>query len=99
VTIGDSGDDACPVNTLMSDVTLASNKASAELVGNKVSGTVFANGNSGNGPFPEDVGVEIESNAISGGLACAGNTPSATNEGHANSVSGSRSGQCASQTF
>jgi uncharacterized repeat protein (TIGR01451 family) len=99
VTIGDPGDDGCAANSLLSDVTLGSNKSSAELVGNKVSGTVTATGNSGKGPFPDDVGVEIESNSISGGLGCSGNTPVASNDHHPNSVSGSRSGQCASQTF
>jgi hypothetical protein len=42
-----------------------------------IGGSVSINGTSGNGPFPEDQGAEIEGNVIGGSLACGRNTPAA----------------------
>src|SRR5439155_7647186 len=49
----------------------------------------------GGGPFPEDASPELESNQITGNLACSANNPAPINDGHPNTVSGTRTGQCA----
>jgi uncharacterized repeat protein (TIGR01451 family) len=99
VAVGDPGDDACPANTINGTVTLSSNHGGLDLIGNRIAKNTYVNGTSGTGPFPEDIGAEIEANSIGGNLSCSGNAPPPTNDGHANSVSGNRSGQCAAGGF
>ncbi|MDP9074825.1 MAG: hypothetical protein M3N98_11755 [Actinomycetota bacterium] len=59
VLIGDSGDDGCAPNTIGGSVTLSDNHHGVEMIGNSVAGAILATGNSGAGPFPEDVAPEI----------------------------------------
>ncbi|MBV9412333.1 MAG: hypothetical protein JO148_12105 [Acidimicrobiia bacterium] len=61
--------------------------------------SVSVTGTTGTGPFPDDVGVEIEANHISGNLGCSGNTPAAVNDGQPNTVTGNRTGECAAPGF
>ncbi|MFI6151803.1 Ig-like domain repeat protein [Kitasatospora sp. NPDC051170] len=95
VVIGDPGDDGCPGNHVNGSVHLANNHAGAELIANHIGGTATVDGTTGTGPFPEDTRAEIEANTITGSLRCLGNTPPPTNDGHPNTVHGSRGGQCA----
>jgi hypothetical protein len=99
VLLGDPGDDGCAGNTLRGHVTLASNSGGLELRGNGIAGSVSVTGTTGTGPFPEDSRPEIEANSISGHLSCSGNAPTATNDGHPNSVAGSRNGECGAPGF
>ena len=98
VLLGDPGDDGCAGNTFRSGITLSSNQGDVEL-GNNQTGNVSITGTTGTGPFPDDTGVEIEANHIGGTLSCSGNTPVASNDHQPNTVTGSRSGECASPTF
>jgi hypothetical protein len=95
VVIGDPRDDECATNRVGGQVSLRSDRGGTELSRNHIGGTVNARGNSGAGPFPEDFTTEIEANKIGGSLHCAGNTPPPTNDGQPNSVTGSRTQQCA----
>jgi hypothetical protein len=101
VLVGDGGDDGavgCAPNTLHS-VMLTSNAGGVELAGNTVNGDITVNGTTGAGSPLEGAPTEIEGNHIQGTLNCSGNNPAPTNDGQSNSVSGSRSGQCASSQF
>jgi hypothetical protein len=95
VVIGDPRDDGCATNRVGGQVSLRSDRGGTELSGNHIGGTVNARGNSGTGPFPEDFTTEIEANTIGGSLHCTGNSPPPTNDGQPNSVTGSRTQQCA----
>ena len=99
VLIGDAADDGCAANTLAMGLTLTGNTGGVELVGNKVMGSVTLTGNSGTGAFAEDVQPELEANTIGGNLACSGDSPAATNDGHPNNVTGTRSGECGAAGF
>ncbi|MFJ9847731.1 Ig-like domain-containing protein [Kitasatospora sp. NPDC101155] len=94
VVIGDPGDDHCAANQIQSSVRLSNNTGGLEAVGNHIGGSLMVTGNTGTGPFPEDNRPEIEGNTIGGSLACFGNTPPPTNDGHPNTVTGVRGGQC-----
>ncbi|MGW2253228.1 Ig-like domain repeat protein [Kitasatospora sp. NPDC001660] len=94
VVIGDPGDDHCAVNQIQSSVQLSNNTGGLEVVGNHIGGSLMVTGNTGTGPFPEDNRPEIEGNTIGGSLSCSGNTPPPTNDGHPNTVTGIRTGQC-----
>ncbi|MGV4988938.1 FG-GAP-like repeat-containing protein [Streptomyces sp. NRAIS3] len=94
VVVGDPGDDHCAANHINRHVMLGSNTGGTELISNNIGGTTMVTNNRGTGPFPEDDRPEIEGNTIGGSLLCSGNTPSPTNDGHPNTVSGARMGQC-----
>ncbi|MEU9040631.1 Ig-like domain repeat protein [Kitasatospora sp. NPDC048343] len=94
VLVGDPGDDGCAGNRLNGSLLLGSNHGGLEVIANQVTGSVQVQGTTGTGPFPEDTRAEIESNTIGGMLSCAGNTPPPTNDGHPNTVTGPRLGQC-----
>jgi hypothetical protein len=98
VLIGDPGDDQCAGNTLGA-LTLSYNRAGVEVSTNRIGGGVRLIGNTGAGPFPEDARPSVESNTIGGPLTCTSNSPTATNNGHPNSVSGGRSGECGAPGF
>lgn len=95
VVIGDPRDDGCAINRIGGQVSLRSDRGGTELSGNHIMGTVNAKGDSGTGPFSEDFTTEIEANTIGGSLHCTGDTPPPANGGQPNSVTGSRTGQCA----
>ena len=103
VLIGDGGDDGvpgCAGNTMTSNVTLTNNKGGFEFAGNKVTGTVTLTGNTGSGAASEDASPEVEGNNITGSLSCAtSNNPAITDGGQKNTVSGTKSGQCAGSAF
>jgi Big-like domain-containing protein len=88
VLIGSPYDDACGGNTFGSGVTLTNNRAGLTFIGNQVTGTTQVSNNSGGA-------TTIGANNVGGTLACLGNDPVAANGGHPNTVSGSRTGQCA----
>jgi hypothetical protein len=96
VLVGDPTDDACGGNIISGAVVLQNNHSGVEVAANHVGGSVVANGTSGTGLFPEDKGTEIEGNVIRGALSCSDNDPVPTNDGQPNSVTGAKSGQCAS---
>ncbi|MGA8114102.1 MAG: Ig-like domain repeat protein [Actinocatenispora sp.] len=87
----------CAGNTLTSSVSVISSTGFVEISTNHVTLSVLVNGNTTTLPVPAEnaTATEIESNVISGGLTCTGNTPAPTNAGHPNTVTGPRSGQCA----
>ena len=95
VLLGDPGDDRCASNNIQGDVSLSSNAGGMEVQSNKIGGNVSLTGNSGAGPFPEDLGPEVEANKIQGNLSCSGNSAQLTNDGKTNTVTGTKSGQCA----
>jgi hypothetical protein len=102
VVIGDGGDDSqptCPGSTLKSQLSLSGNTASFEVAGNKITGAAAFTGNTGTGPYWQDAAAEIEGNSISSSLSCTSNSPAPTDDGHANTVSGPRSGQCSAAGF
>ena len=103
VLIGDGGDDGvpgCANNTINGNVTLTNNKGGFEFAGNTVTGTVTLTGNTGSGPTSEDASPEVEGNKITGSLSCAtSNSPAITDGGQKNSVTGTKSGQCAGSGF
>jgi hypothetical protein len=94
--LGDPADDGCNGNAFNSGVTLGSNTARLALVGNKIASGVSITGNSGSGPAPAHTSPKVGGNTINGNLACSGNSPVMTNGGSSNSVSGNKSGECAS---
>jgi len=102
VLAGDGGDDgqpACAGNTFKSSVSLSGNSGGFEAGGNKITGSVSVTGNTGTGPTWQDPAAEIEGNSISGSLSCSNNSPAPTDGGQRNTVSGTRSGQCAAAGF
>jgi hypothetical protein len=95
VLVGDPGDDACAGNQLLSSVDLIGNQSGVELSHNtRISGNTTLNNNVGSGPLAEDAHPEVEANRMLGALSCSGNSPTPTNDGQPNTVSGVRSGQC-----
>ena len=83
---------ACAGNTIKGGVTVANDTGGVTVNGNSVSGGVTVSNNSG----PSSSSIQnLDGNTISGGLTCGGNVASLSNGGKPNSVSGSRSGQCA----
>ncbi|HEX3426547.1 MAG TPA: DUF11 domain-containing protein [Acidimicrobiales bacterium] len=88
VLLGDPGDDGCAGNTLHSSLLLASNHGAVQVADNHIAGSVSVTGTSGTGPFPGDVGAQIEANTIGGSLICSGNKPRATDDGQPNFVAG-----------
>ena len=83
---------SCAGNSFPGGLTVNSNTGGVLIIGNNVTGGMTVNSNSG--PTPSSVQT-VQANTISGGLACASNVASLSNGGFPNSVSGSRSGQCA----
>ena len=95
VVIGDPGDDNCAADTIGGAFALSQNHGGLEMVNGTVGGSMQVSGNSGTGPFPEDVTTELENNTVRGALNCSGNVPPPSNDGQPNHVSGPRAGQCA----
>ena len=91
VVIGDPSI-GCAVNTVTNDLTATRNGSGLRIIGNTVGGSVTVRSNAGG---PNIVG----GNKITSGLACSSNTPAASNGGSPNSVTGSRSGECAAPDF
>jgi len=61
VLVGDPADDGCPSNVLAGGLSLIKNKNGVEAIGNTTP-SVFASGNAGAGPFPEDTAPDISGN-------------------------------------
>ena len=95
---GDEGSPACAGNAL-GGVSLSSNSGGFEVAGNTITGSGSFSGNTGTGPYWQDAAPEIEGNSISGTLSCSKNNPAPTDGGKANTVTGSRSGQCSAAGF
>ncbi|MFF8026419.1 Ig-like domain-containing protein [Streptomyces sp. NPDC007896] len=95
VVVGDPGDDACAGNRVGGSVHLLDNHSGAELIANRIVGSVDVNGTTGSGPFPDDTQAEIAGNTIGGSLHCTGNVPPPINDGNPNTVHGTGAGQCA----
>jgi hypothetical protein len=98
VLLGDPGR-ACLGNRFKNGVTLSSNQSGLMLGGNFIKTNVNVTGTRGAGPLPQDTRAQVEANIIGGGLACSNNVPTATNNGRPNTVSGRRTGECASPEF
>ncbi|HEX3540315.1 MAG TPA: DUF11 domain-containing protein [Acidimicrobiales bacterium] len=97
VLIANPGDDLCLGNKINGAVSLTSNTGGVEVSHNViVGGSMYLRNNTGGGPFAEDNSPEIEANQLSGSLICSGNSPAPTNDGQPNTVTGARTGQCAS---
>ncbi|GEM_PF-3433909 len=86
VVVGDPT--ACAGNDINGAVTVTTSAAGYAISGNKINGGVTVTNNSGAGTIAGNT-------KINGNLACSGNSPAPTNGGKANSVNGSRTGQCA----
>jgi uncharacterized repeat protein (TIGR01451 family) len=96
VLVGDSSDDGCGGNSIHGGLTLTNNHGGVEVSDNVITGTVSLTNNSGAGPFlPDDAAPEVENNKIGGSLTCSGNDPGINNGGESNTVTGARTGQCA----
>jgi hypothetical protein len=98
VLLGDPGDDGCPGNQFGAGVTLSANHGAVEVDQNTITGNLIVKKTTGTGPYPEDQGAEIGGNTIHSGLSCPGNSP-ISNDGAANSVTGTRTGQCKTPGF
>ena len=100
VLIGDGGDgsSSCAGNTVSGSVNVSRQQGGLELGGNTVTGSVIVQSNLAPGTPPgtptEDAATEIEGNQLRSSLICVSNTPAPVNDGHVNTVVGSRSGQC-----
>ena len=103
VMIGDGGDDlapACGGNTINGGVSITNGTGGFEVAGNHVNGTLTFSGNTGARPLAEDVAPEVEGNTITGTLSCATtNSPALVNGGQHNTVTGTKTGQCAAVSF
>jgi hypothetical protein len=88
VLIGSTGFPACGGNVILGPVTLTGNSGGTQLVANSIIGGVDLTGNGG----PPAV---VAANSISGDLSCGANAADPTDNGQANSVTGTASGQCA----
>ncbi len=99
VLLGDPGDDGCAANVIGRSLNLSGNHGDAELVGNRVGGSVAVDSTTGHGPFADDSAAELESNVVQGNLECSGNSPAPTDDHHPNTVGGARLGQCATAGF
>lgn len=102
VMIGDGGDDgspACAGNTSRANLSVTDNAGGFEVGGNTIGGTLTISGNTFNGNGGEGA-AQVEANQIGGDLSCAtSNDPALTNDGLANTVAGTTSGQCAGSGF
>ncbi|HWW53786.1 MAG TPA: hypothetical protein VNY84_08450, partial [Acidimicrobiales bacterium] len=90
-------DDSCGGNTFHGGVSVSSNRGGVELGSNTITGSLTVSGNSG--ASGEDLHPEVESNHIGTSLICPSNSPAAINDGHANTVGGSRIGDCSAPGF
>jgi hypothetical protein len=103
VLLGDTADDmtpSCGPDTFNNSLYLSGNKAGVELGGSTIKGSVTLNNTTITAPPPfgsiaEDLAApELESNAVTENLSCSGNSPAPINDGHPNSVKGTKTGQC-----
>jgi hypothetical protein len=99
VLIGGDGAAGCPGNRIMGTVTLGYNSGGLRLAGNQIAGGVNVYSNTAPGGATDPAGgparTVVRHNTISGSLGCSGNVPPATNDTVGNSVSGARTGECA----
>jgi uncharacterized repeat protein (TIGR01451 family) len=97
VVLGDPIDDNCAGNTFHGSVSVTSNHAGVELGSNTITAglTVISN----HGASGEDLHPEVEANHIGSSLICPGNSPAAINDGHPNTVGGTRTGDCSAAGF
>jgi hypothetical protein len=101
VVIGD--DENCGSNKIGGSVNLSNNTGGVEMLndvgscpigGCGIGGSVTVNNNTGvTHDDPES--AEIGANKIAGSLACSGNANGVSNDGSPNTVTGARTGQCA----
>jgi large repetitive protein len=92
VSIGSLSIAGCKGNTVDGATTLVSNQSGVAFVANSTEDLVRVTGTSG-GPSV------IAANYIDGALQCSSNSPAASNSGQTNSVTGTRSGECAAASF
>jgi hypothetical protein len=90
----------CQGGLIEGSVSVANNQAGFAVGEYKINGSLNVSGNYDgrltSSDDPADPGLRVEGNIIAGNLACADNTPTPpVNEGIANVVTGSESGQCA----
>jgi hexosaminidase len=98
VRIGAGLDDpgvSCGADIIQGTLSLSGNKGGVEVEGASVGGPLTVTNNTA-GPTAgaDSTAPEIEGNTIAGPLGCAGNTPAPTSDGHPNTASGPKSGQC-----
>jgi subtilase family serine protease len=61
VLVGDAVD-GCATNTITASLVLTNDHHGVQAIGNRVSGAVLSSGNSGAGPFPDDLGPVVSGN-------------------------------------
>jgi subtilase family serine protease len=61
VLVGDATD-GCATNTITGALDLTNDHHGVQAIGNRVSGAVISSGNSGAGPFPDDLGPVVSGN-------------------------------------
>jgi len=97
VRIGGGSDDpgvSCTSDTLQGPLTLNGNRGGVEVEGARIAGPLSLTNTSGPNSSGDSAAPELEGNTIGGPLSCSGNTPPPTSDGHPNTVSGPKSGQC-----
>jgi hypothetical protein len=92
VVVGD-GSPGCARNDIAGAATFDANQ-SVRVDTNRVNGDLSVTFTAGGAS-----GAVIAANQVTGGLACAGNTPPPADAGRPNTVLGARSGQCAAAGF
>jgi hypothetical protein len=102
VLIGGDGAGGCPGNTIGASTMLQSNKGGLRLAGNHIGGSATLSSNQASGTDPVvggPAGNVVSHNAITNALSCASDVPAASDGGVANTVGGTRSGECSSPSF
>ena len=92
--VGDPGENSCAGNTFSRAVTLSSNTGGVAFNGNHASAQVTLSADHGGGLFADDTAPMVEANQIDGTLSCSANVPAPINQGHPNTGTGARVGQC-----
>jgi hypothetical protein len=99
VLLGGDGAAGCAGNVFQGSAHVHRNSGGVRVAGNQTAGSVALANNLAPLAAPDPTGgsaaTVVRHNTIGGGLSCKGDVPPATNDGVTNSVTGPRTGECA----